>query len=163
MNSRSRSVESIIDWCTGWAMKRPGGRNPALIQCKQPASFGNERASSKIDPSPRIRRLWQRTERRNQRSRTSQVHSYFHVVPLCRGHHRSGDEQAWWRAGAVYVGKVSRVPIAPVVFITALDEEASRAEAMSTGCIAYLRKPAPSHLLIGAIEKARWPQGALSR
>jgi CheY-like chemotaxis protein len=81
------------------------------------------------------------------------VHSYFHVVPLCRGHHRLGDEQALWGAGTAYVGKVSRVPIAPIVFITALDEEASRADATSTACIAYLRKPAP-RLLIGAIEKA---------
>ena len=42
----------------------------------------------------------------------------------------------------------------PVIFITAVDDEATRAEAMAAGCIAYLRKPFPSAQLIGAIDKA---------
>jgi FixJ family two-component response regulator len=42
----------------------------------------------------------------------------------------------------------------PVVFITALDDEATRKEAMEVGCVAFLRKPFLSHLLIDAIEKA---------
>jgi FixJ family two-component response regulator len=42
----------------------------------------------------------------------------------------------------------------PVVFITALDDEATRKEAMEAGCVAFLRKPFLSHLLIDAIEKA---------
>jgi FixJ family two-component response regulator len=42
----------------------------------------------------------------------------------------------------------------PVIFITALDDEAIQREAMETGCVAYLRKPFPANLLIGAIDKA---------
>ena len=42
----------------------------------------------------------------------------------------------------------------PVIFITALDDEATRKEAMEAGCVAFLRKPFLSHLLIDAIEKA---------
>jgi FixJ family two-component response regulator len=42
----------------------------------------------------------------------------------------------------------------PVVFITALDDEATRKQAMEAGCVAFLRKPFLSHLLIDAIEKA---------
>jgi FixJ family two-component response regulator len=42
----------------------------------------------------------------------------------------------------------------PVIFITAVDDEATRVEAMAAGCIAYLRKPFPSDQLIGAINKA---------
>jgi FixJ family two-component response regulator len=42
----------------------------------------------------------------------------------------------------------------PVIFITALDDEATHKEAMEAGCVAYLRKPFPAHLLIGAIDKA---------
>ena len=45
----------------------------------------------------------------------------------------------------------------PVIFITALDDEPTRTEAMSAGCVAYLRKPFPSHLLMAAIEKAMSP------
>jgi FixJ family two-component response regulator len=42
----------------------------------------------------------------------------------------------------------------PVVFVTALDDEAIRKEAMEAGCVAFLRKPFLSHLLIDAIENA---------
>ena len=42
----------------------------------------------------------------------------------------------------------------PVIFITALDDDATRKEAMEAGCVAFLRKPFLSHLLIDAIEKA---------
>ena len=42
----------------------------------------------------------------------------------------------------------------PVIFITALDDDATRKEAMEAGCIAFLRKPFLSHLLVEAIEKA---------
>ena len=42
----------------------------------------------------------------------------------------------------------------PVIFITALDDETTRKEAMEAGCVAFLRKPFLSHLLIDAIEKA---------
>jgi FixJ family two-component response regulator len=42
----------------------------------------------------------------------------------------------------------------PIIFITGFDDEATRREAMAAGCVAYLRKPFPAHLLIGAIRKA---------
>jgi FixJ family two-component response regulator len=42
----------------------------------------------------------------------------------------------------------------PVIFITALDDEASHKEAIEAGCVAYLRKPFLAHLLMGAIDKA---------
>jgi hypothetical protein len=58
------SVASIIGWCIALAMKRPGGRKPALNRCKRPASSGNARAWLKTDPSPSTRK--RRTERRNQ-------------------------------------------------------------------------------------------------
>jgi FixJ family two-component response regulator len=41
----------------------------------------------------------------------------------------------------------------PVIFMTAVNEEATRKEAVAAGCIAYLRKPFPAHLLIEAIDK----------
>ena len=41
----------------------------------------------------------------------------------------------------------------PVIFMTAFDDEATRLEAVATGCIAYLHKPFPAHLFIGAIDK----------
>jgi len=41
----------------------------------------------------------------------------------------------------------------PVIFITAVEDEAARREAMSAGC-AYLRKPFTARLLIGAIAEA---------
>ena len=42
----------------------------------------------------------------------------------------------------------------PVIFITALDDEATEKEATEAGCVAYLRKPFLASLLIGAIDKA---------
>jgi FixJ family two-component response regulator len=42
----------------------------------------------------------------------------------------------------------------PVIFMTALDDEATRASALETGCIAYLLKPFPSRSLIDAIKTA---------
>ena len=42
----------------------------------------------------------------------------------------------------------------PVIFITALDSEATRQHAMEVGCVAYLRKPFLSHSLLDAIERA---------
>ncbi|UPJ52629.1 response regulator [Bradyrhizobium sp. 200] len=42
----------------------------------------------------------------------------------------------------------------PVIFMTANDDEATRNEAMDTGCIAYLRKPFAQHVLLNAISKA---------
>jgi FixJ family two-component response regulator len=45
----------------------------------------------------------------------------------------------------------SRVPI---IFITAIEDEAARGEAINAGCVAYLRKPFMARLLIGAIDEA---------
>ena len=42
----------------------------------------------------------------------------------------------------------------PVIFMTALDDDAIRRQALAEGCTAYLRKPFPSRLLFEAIEKA---------
>jgi FixJ family two-component response regulator len=42
----------------------------------------------------------------------------------------------------------------PIIFITGFDDEATRREAIAAGCVAYLRKPFPAHLLIGAIRTA---------
>ena len=42
----------------------------------------------------------------------------------------------------------------PAIFITALDDEAMRKEAMAVGCLAYLRKPFLASSLVGAINKA---------
>ena len=39
----------------------------------------------------------------------------------------------------------------PVIFMTAIDNEATRQEAFDAGCIAYLRKPFLAKLLIDAI------------
>jgi len=43
---------------------------------------------------------------------------------------------------------------APVIFMTAFDDEATRNVAMAAGCIAYLHKPFLAHLLIDAIERS---------
>jgi FixJ family two-component response regulator len=45
-------------------------------------------------------------------------------------------------------------PNLPVIFITGIDREATRKEAMEAGCVAYLQKPFLSHALIEAIERA---------
>ena len=42
----------------------------------------------------------------------------------------------------------------PVIFMTANDDEATRNEAVDAGCIAYLRKPFASQVLLDAIGKA---------
>jgi DNA-binding NarL/FixJ family response regulator len=38
--------------------------------------------------------------------------------------------------------------------MTANDDEATRNDAIDAGCIAYLRKPFPQHVLLNAIPKA---------
>jgi len=43
----------------------------------------------------------------------------------------------------------------PVVFITAFDDEPTRAEAVATGCVDYLQKPFDASLLTHALERAR--------
>ena len=42
---------------------------------------------------------------------------------------------------------------APVIFMTAFDDETTHREALAAGCVAYLNKPFPAHLLIGAIDR----------
>ena len=42
----------------------------------------------------------------------------------------------------------------PVIFMTAFDDEATRAQAQSAGCVAFLHKPFVANLLLGAIDRA---------
>jgi FixJ family two-component response regulator len=42
----------------------------------------------------------------------------------------------------------------PVIFMTAIDDDATRNEAMAAGCVAYLKKPFPPQLLLDAIARA---------
>ena len=42
----------------------------------------------------------------------------------------------------------------PVIFITAVDDDALEAEARDAGCVAYLHKPFAAKLLLSAIDKA---------
>jgi FixJ family two-component response regulator len=42
----------------------------------------------------------------------------------------------------------------PVIFMTAIDDDPTRNEAMEAGCIAYLKKPFAPQLLLDAIAKA---------
>lgn len=42
----------------------------------------------------------------------------------------------------------------PVIFMTALEDDALEAEAARAGCIAFLRKPFPAASLIDALDKA---------
>jgi FixJ family two-component response regulator len=42
----------------------------------------------------------------------------------------------------------------PVIFMTGLDDEAMRQQALKAGCVACLRKPFPARQLIDAIQKA---------
>jgi len=42
----------------------------------------------------------------------------------------------------------------PVIFMTAIDADATRKEAMAAGCIAYLKKPLAPQLLLDAIARA---------
>ena len=41
----------------------------------------------------------------------------------------------------------------PVIFMTAIDNEATRQEAFDAGCVAYLRKPFLAKMLIDAINR----------
>jgi FixJ family two-component response regulator len=41
----------------------------------------------------------------------------------------------------------------PVIFMTALDDAATRGQALSAGCVAYLQKPIHAHQLMDAIDK----------
>lgn len=45
-------------------------------------------------------------------------------------------------------------PGLPVIFMTGLDDEAMRQQAVQAGCVTCLRKPFPARQLIDAIEKA---------
>jgi FixJ family two-component response regulator len=42
----------------------------------------------------------------------------------------------------------------PIIFMTALDSEALRQEAIGAGCVAYLRKPFQAQQLVAALAKA---------
>jgi FixJ family two-component response regulator len=42
----------------------------------------------------------------------------------------------------------------PIIFITAIEDDATRRDAMAAGCVAYLRKPFAARLLIDAIDSA---------
>ena len=42
----------------------------------------------------------------------------------------------------------------PVIFMTALDDAATRGQALSAGCVAYLQKPVHARQLMDAIHKA---------
>lgn len=42
----------------------------------------------------------------------------------------------------------------PVIFITAVDDDAVEAEALEAGCLAYLHKPFAAKLLISAVDQA---------
>jgi len=42
----------------------------------------------------------------------------------------------------------------PIIFVTAIEDEATRCAAMAAGCVAYLRKPFAARLLIDAIDNA---------
>ena len=42
----------------------------------------------------------------------------------------------------------------PVIFMTAIDDDATRQEALDAGCIAFLRKPFAPQLLLDAISRA---------
>lgn len=42
----------------------------------------------------------------------------------------------------------------PIIFMTAIEDEAVRRQALNAGCVACLRKPFPASRLVDAIEKA---------
>jgi FixJ family two-component response regulator len=44
-------------------------------------------------------------------------------------------------------------PTLPVIFMSGLDDDATRRQALEAGCVAFLRKPFPARQLIEAIEK----------
>jgi FixJ family two-component response regulator len=51
--------------------------------------------------------------------------------------------------------KLTRAGVSlPVIFITGVENEATRKAALEAGCLAYLHKPFPSRRLIEAIEQA---------
>jgi FixJ family two-component response regulator len=43
----------------------------------------------------------------------------------------------------------------PVIFVSATDDPAARADALDAGCVAFLQKPFTAHSLVDAIQKAR--------
>jgi FixJ family two-component response regulator len=45
-------------------------------------------------------------------------------------------------------------PDLPVIFMTALDDDAVRDQALEAGCVTFLHKPFPAHQLIEAIKSA---------
>lgn len=47
----------------------------------------------------------------------------------------------------------------PVVFITAFDDDATRAEANAAGCVDYLQKPFDANQLTQALERGKKQQG----
>jgi FixJ family two-component response regulator len=49
--------------------------------------------------------------------------------------------------------KVSH-PGLPVIFMTALDDDVIRHQALEAGCVTFLHKPFPAHQLIEAIKRA---------
>jgi len=51
----------------------------------------------------------------------------------------------------------------PVIFITAVDEDALECEALRAGCVAYLHKPFPAQHLVGAIKRALSDSPAIER
>jgi len=46
----------------------------------------------------------------------------------------------------------------PVVFITAFDDDATRAEALALGCVEYLKKPFEANRLTAALERGKGTQ-----
>ena len=50
----------------------------------------------------------------------------------------------------------------PVIFMTAVEDEAVRRQALNSGCVACLRKPFPEYQLVDAIEKAV-PESSMHR
>jgi FixJ family two-component response regulator len=51
----------------------------------------------------------------------------------------------------------------PVVFITAYDDEATRAEALALGCLDYLQKPFDAERLITALQRVVEPSRTSNR
>jgi FixJ family two-component response regulator len=45
-------------------------------------------------------------------------------------------------------------PKCPIIFMTAMDDDATRRDAADSGCVAYLKKPFAPQLLLDAISKA---------
>jgi FixJ family two-component response regulator len=51
----------------------------------------------------------------------------------------------------------------PVIFMTAIDDEATRKEVMKAGCVAYLKKPFARNRESGGLAKATISRTAASR